>query len=422
MFHSSSTVRIGSLAGLLLVCAAASAPLQADSSQQYDAIFELKIEAGNDKAEASLTIEQSGSLLPEMGMRMHPERYRLISADGDTRSADGRVYWELPEGRSVLRYEVVLTQPRGKGFDGLVTDDWAIFRGDDMFPTTRVEDDVTAVSRSSIRLQLPEGWSAVTPYPGSVEDGWRVEKPDYRFDRPTGWILAGRIGVKRETIADIAITIAAPYGARAQRVSMLALLRWNLPWFVEQAPEAPSHLLIVSGPDPLWRGGLSAPNSLFIHADLALISEDGSSPLMHEVAHVLFPVDAADEEDWIDEGLAEYLSLRVLRESGTISEKRYERSIDHFRKRGERASSLYTANSKGDVTAKAVAMLDDLDQEMRAASDGEVDIMELIRLMMASSEPLTMEHIRELVAKLIGQEPRSLPSDTVARQTSVSGP
>ncbi len=408
---------MSSLVFLLFVGTVASGTLQADSRQQYDAIFQLRLEAGNDKAAGSLTIEQASPLLPEMGLRMQDDRYRLISADGDTRTEDGRLYWELPEGRSELRYEVVLTQPRGKGFDGLVTDDWAIFRGDDMFPTTKVDDAVTARSRSSLRLVLPEGWTAVAPYRGSAEDGWRVDKPDYRFDRPTGWILAGRLGVKRETIADVAITIAAPIGARAQRVSMLALLRWNLPWFVEQAPAVPSHLLIVSGPDPLWRGGLSAPNSLFIHADLALISEDGSSPLMHEVAHVLFPVDAADDEDWIDEGLAEYLSLRALRESGTLSEQRYQGSIRHFRKRGERAGSLYSADSKGDVTARAVAMLDDLDQELLAASDGQADMMELTRLMMASPEPLTMARIRELAAQLIGREPRSLAPDIVARQT-----
>jgi hypothetical protein len=422
MLHFSQTGRLLKLAGLLLIGTVASATLQADSRQQYDAIFELQLEAGNDKAVGSLTIEQSSPLLPEIGLRMEEDRYRLISADGDTRIEDGRLYWELSAGRSELRYEVVLTQARGEGFDGLVTEDWAIFRGDDMFPTTKVDDAVSAESRSSLRLLLPKGWTAVAPYRGSAEDGWRVDKPGYRFDRPTGWILAGRIGVKRETIADVAITIAAPVGARAQRVSMLALLRWNLSWLVEQAPAVPSHLLIVAGPDPLWRGGLSAPNSLFIHADLALISEDGSSPLLHEVAHVLFPVDAADDEDWIDEGLAEYISLRALRESGTLSAQRYQRSIRHFRKRGERASSLYSADSKGDVTARAVAMLDDLDQELRAASDGQADMMELTRLMMASPEPLTMARIRELAAQLIGGgEARSLAPATVAWQASGPG-
>ncbi len=409
MLQSSTARRLAS-ATLLFVAAAA---LQADAEQYYDAIFELRLEAGSDTATGSLTIDQSSRLLPEMALRMRQDQYRLLGADGETSNRDGRLYWEPGKGRSQLRYEVVLTQPRGEAFDGLVTSDWAIFRGDDLFPTTLVDDAVTAKSRSRLRLVLPEGWSAITPYrrdrKGEGKGDWLVDKPDFRFDRPTGWILAGRMGVRRDTIADVDIAIAAPVGARAQRVSMLALLRWNLPWFVEEAPEVPRRLLIVSGPDPLWRGGLSAPNSLFIHSDLALISEDGSSPLLHEVAHVLFPVDAADEEDWIDEGLAEYLSLRVLRETGTLSESRYQRSIRHFRKRGEQAKSLYSDDSKGEITAKAVAMLHDLDEELRAATAGEADMMDLTRLMMASEKPLTMARIRGLAKQLAGREPRSLP-------------
>ncbi len=409
MFQSSIARRFASLT-LLLVTAAA----QAGGDKDYDAIFELQLEAGKDTATGSLTIDQTRLVLPEMALRMKGDQYRLLGADGKTsQREDGRLYWEPTKGRSQLRYEVVLTQPRGKAFDALVTPDWAIFRGDDLFPTTRVDDAITAKSHSRLRLILPEGWSAITPYredrKGKGKGDWLVEKPDFRFDRPTGWILAGRIGVRRETIADVKVAVAAPVGARAQRVSMLALLRWNLPWFVEEAPAVPSRLLIVSGPDPLWRGGLSAPNSLFIHSDLALISEDGSSPLMHEVAHVLFPVDAAQEEDWIDEGLAEYLSLRVLRESGTLSESRYQRSIRHFRKRGEQAKSLYSADSKGEITARAVAMLHDLDEELDTATDGDADMMELTRLMMASQEPLTMARIRALAKQLMGQEPRSLP-------------
>ncbi len=409
MFQFSIARRFASLTLLLVTTAA-----QAGGDKDYDAIFELQLEAGKDTATGSLTIDQTRLVLPEMALRMKGDQYRLLGADGKTsQREDGRLYWEPTKGRSQLRYEVVLTQPRGKAFDALVTPDWAIFRGDDLFPTTRVDDAITAKSNSRLRLILPEGWSAITPYredrKGKGKGDWLVDKPDFRFDRPTGWILAGRIGVRRETIADVKVAVAAPVGARAQRVSMLALLRWNLPWFVAEAPAVPSRLLIVSGPDPLWRGGLSAPNSLFIHSDLALISEDGSSPLMHEVAHVLFPVDAAQEEDWIDEGLAEYLSLRVLRESGTLSESRYQRSIRHFRKRGEQAKSLYSADSKGEITARAVAMLHDLDEELDTATDGDADMMDLTRLMMASKEPLTMARIRALAKQLMGQAPRSLP-------------
>jgi hypothetical protein len=150
----------------------------------------------------------------------------------------------------------------------------------------------------------------------------------------------GRLGIRRETIAGLRLTVAAPLGAGANRVAMLALLNWNLRWLVEQSPLQMRRLLIASGPEPLWRGGLSAPNSLFLRADLPLIGEDGSSTLLHEAAHVLFPVDASDDADWIDEGLAEYLSVRALLESGGLSPARYRASIDGFRRRGQRAPGL----------------------------------------------------------------------------------
>jgi hypothetical protein len=241
-----------------------------------------------------------------------------------------------------------------------------------------------------------------------------VESPELKYSRPTGWILTGRLGIKRETIAGMPITVAAPVGSRAQRVSMLALLRWNLPWFLDQVPTVPERLLIVSGPDPLWRGGLSAKNSLFLHADLPLISNDGSSPLMHEVAHVLFPVNAAPQSDWIDEGLAEYLSLRVLKETGPISSTRYQRSISHFRMRGNRADSLHSTQSKGDVTARAVVLFHDLNDELQQATDGSKDMMDLTRRMMNSDQELNLDRIGAMAEEIIGAKPSSLEHETGA--------
>ena len=42
-------------------------------------------------------------------------------------------------------------------------------------------------------------------------------------------------------------------------------------------------LLIVSAGDPMWRGGLSGPSSMFLHSDRPLISENRTSTLLHEL-------------------------------------------------------------------------------------------------------------------------------------------
>lgn len=396
---------------LLLLLVACSSPGWAGEPPTFHAQFSLEVVAGAERGLGTLTIKQTGQAIKNMRFNMPAARYRLLEADGISRNEGGIVYWEPPLGEGSLRYEVVLKQPRGKGYDGLVTPDWAIFRGDDVFPPARVvfEDDVS--SSSGLTLDLPDGWKGVTPYAHDDVGGWQVHSPGRKFQRPTGWIMAGKLGIKRDNIADIRLMVAAPTGARAQRVSMLALLRWNLPWMSSHTPVSPQRLLIVSGPDPLWRGGLSALNSLYVHADLPLISEDGSSPLLHEIAHVLFPVNAASNEDWIDEGLPEYLSLRALKETGSLSSARYNSAISHFRERGRRVSSLYGSTSRGDVTARAVALFHDLNIELEDASGGKKDMLDLTLLMMEYSEALTLDTIRRLATDLLGAEPQSLKGE-----------
>lgn len=379
----------------------------------YGADFELQL-TGAERAIGTITIDQTTQIARSLRLRMPPERYRFIEADGRVRKEQGAVFWEPPPQGGRLRYEVAVVQRSGSGYDGLVTPDWAIFRGDDVFPTIRIDFVDGAVSRSRLTLRVPEGWDQITPYARDGKGGWRIRNAGRKFHRPTGWILVGDLGIRRDQVAGVHLAVAAPVGARAQRLTMLAMLNWNLAWYLQQTPLRPKRLLVVSGPDPLWRGGRSAPNSLFLHADMPMISEDASSPLLHEFAHVLFPVNAAPQDDWIDEGVAEYLSLRVMRETGTITPARYNGAISHFRERGKTVSSLQTANSRGAVTARAVALLHDLDLELRQATQDRHDVMELVRRMMAHDDALTLEDVRGLAAGLIGRPPRSLSRERSA--------
>ena len=384
--------------------------LPAAEPLNYGAEFTLELGAG-DRAIGTIAIEQSTRIVRSLRLRMPAERYRLIDASGRFSEDGGVVFWEPPPQGGRLRYEVTVNHRSGSGYDGLVTPKWAIFRGDDVFPTIRIDFVDGAVSRSVLTLRVPEGWDQITPYGRDGKGGWKVRSYGRKFHRPTGWILVGDLGIRRDSVAGVQMAVAAPVGAGAQRLSMLAMLNWNLAWYLQQTPLHPKRLLVVSGPDPLWRGGRSAPNSLFLHADLPMISEDGSSPLLHEFAHVLFPVHAAPEEDWIDEGVAEYLSLRVMRETGTITPARYNRAISHMRERGKAVASLQTANSHGAVTARAVALLHDLDLELKQASKGRYDVMELLRRMMAHDDALTLEDVRRMAAELLGAPPRSMSKE-----------
>ena len=111
----------------------------------------------------------------------------------------------------------------------------------------------------------------------------------------------------------------------------------------------------------MWRGGLSGPGSLYMHADRPLISENGTSTLLHELVHVAMGVAGPDHDDWVVEGLAEYYSIKILRTSGTLSNRRLELALDDLKSWGEQVSDLFVRNASGEVTARAATLLAELD-------------------------------------------------------------
>ncbi len=99
-----------------------------------------------------------------------------------------------------------------------------------MFPPAATRTTVDANSVARLELDLPEGWSALTGYlSGDGEFSFPIDNPERRFDRPTGWILAGEIGVRRGLIADTRVAIGSPVGEGVHRMDIMAFLNWTLP-------------------------------------------------------------------------------------------------------------------------------------------------------------------------------------------------
>ncbi|HCP55752.1 MAG TPA: hypothetical protein DIU04_13580, partial [Pseudomonas sp.] len=112
------------------------------------------------------------------------------------------------------------------------------------------------------------------------------------------------------------VTVAAPKDEGMHRMDVLTLLTFIWPEMQSVFPRDPAKLLIVGAGDPMWRGGLSASNSYFMHADRPLVSENGTSSLVHELVHVFSRINDADKSDWISEGLAEYYAIELMRRAG----------------------------------------------------------------------------------------------------------
>jgi hypothetical protein len=341
---------------------------------EYGLAFKLTVEAGQSQARASIAVDQKEPLLLALRFRAPTDRFTDFNGDG-TMARDGVfLTWEPPPQGGKISYAVEIDNRRDSGsFDALVATNWAILKGDDVFPAARTRQIAGAVSKTTLHLRLPDHWSAVTPYPGHL--------------------------------------VAAPVGAGVERLGMLALIRWTLPRVLAEMVDRPSQLTLVSAPDPMWRGGLSAGNSLYVHADRPLLSENATSTLVHEMIHLLMPVPAADDHDWIDEGIAEYLCLRVLSDTGTIARERFDAAIADFRKRGRGVASMRSSTAGGVIKARAVAVFHDLDHELQAASHGEADIFTLMRKMMVTAEPLDLERLRTLARTVAGSASLDALSD-----------
>jgi hypothetical protein len=239
----------------------------------------------------------------------------------------------------------------------------------------------------------------------------RIDNPERRLDLPSGWIVMGELGVRREQIAGMRVAVAGPVGHSIRRLDTLALLHWTLPELARIVPELPPRLTIVSAGDPMWRGGLSAPQSLFLHAARPLISENATSTLLHEIMHMALGLDSADGFDWIVEGLAEYYSLQLLSRSGTISASRYAAAQEHLAAWARNATSLCGDPSTGPRTALAVGVLTRLDAEIARETEGAASLDDLTRNLLARGERLDLAGLTAAATTVVGHKPDALHSE-----------
>jgi hypothetical protein len=382
-------------------------------SHHYGLRYDLTLQPAEDRAEVTLTIDgrAKGNI---WAMRFHidPARHKRFEGDGKIEPVGTYVTWTPPETGGRFSFQVPVNHRRDNGqFDARMTDEWAIFRGDDLFPPARTDQHDEAEADATLHVHLPDKWSFVAPYPaGDDEHVYEIEHADRLFDRPTGWMAAGRLGVRRERIAGVRVVVAGPMDQGVRRMDVLALLNWNLPEARRLVPDMPDRLVVVSAGDPMWRGGLSGPRSLYIHADRPLLSENGTSTLVHELVHVANELKAESNGDWIVEGLAEYYSLKLMWRSGTITDNRYKAIFRSLEKWALDAERLDVERSTGAVTARAVGVMRKLDREIHSKTDRKKSLDDVVRHLMSTQQKVSCDRLRQAVVKVMG-EPADALSD-----------
>jgi hypothetical protein len=372
----------------LLVLFAPSAPAWGQDAPVYDLEVRAVFDPAREAVDVVLRVEQEEPLLTRLTLRFAEDwaaNYSAWEADGELEVGEREVRWSVPGEGGALSYSLGLPHRRrsGTGFDAYMTDDWVLLASQAFCPLPNSSTRRGAVSRTTFLVEAPPGWSFYTPFGSEVEPGrFVIDWADNRLDRPKGWLIGGRgLQVREATIAGLTVVTVTPPGADLTAETILTFMELHLPHLLEVFPEHPERVLVVSAGDPMWHGGLSGVHSLFLHATQGLVQWDGTSTLLHELTHVFTRGRGSQDGDWFVEGVPEYYSLLVQLRAGSITDVEYQEHLDDMRRRSRDVQTIRVANSRRDVTRRAVIALSRLDARIQAETEGRLSLDDVVRRM-----------------------------------------
>ncbi|MNO94698.1 hypothetical protein D3C76_863230 [compost metagenome] len=132
-----------------------------------------------------------------------------------------------------------------------------------------------------------------------------------------------------------------------------------------------------------------------------MVSENGTSSLVHELVHVLSRIKDTDRSDWISEGIAEYYAIELMRRAGGMGDDRYEAIRKQLRQWSGKVDSLRGERASGAVTARAVLLLQELDKEIRLRTDGKHSMDDVTRGLMRLNKASTKDFV-EISENIMG--------------------
>lgn len=373
-------------------------------AKKVDLDYHVKLLPQSDQAEVRLSLSQ-GSAVRSLNFDLGRDGdYSDFKADGQWSVSEHRGLWQPSADKASLTYRVRLTHARKPGiYEARMTPGWALFRGEDLVPTARLDqqDGVELVSR--LVFELPAGWNSVeTAWPRIGPHKFRIDNVSRLFDRPTGWMLAGDLGSRRVRLGETDVTVASPKGQAMRRMDVLTLLTFVWPQVEAAFPRHPAKLLLVGASDPMRRGAFSARDSIYLNSRTPLVSENGSSPLVREVVQAIGRFNDHDTSDWISEGLGEYYAIELLRRAGGITDERYQAIQARLAKDGKNVTSLRGEHVSGATVSRAVVVLQELDREIRVKTHNKRSLDDLAQAVMRANSINTAEFV-QLAENIIGE-------------------
>lgn len=393
---------------LLLLGLLASSPVLA---KKVDLDYRVRLLPQSGQAEVRLTLAD-GSVVRSLDFDLGSEgAYSDFLADGQWQVHEGRGVWRPAPGKTSLSYRVLLEQPRrGTAHETRITPQWALFRGDQLVPAARLDqqDGTELVSRLS--FDLPDGWKSVeTAWPRIGRQKFRIDDVSRLFDRPTGWMLAGNLGSRRARLGETEVSVVAPQGQGMRRMDTLTLLTFVWPQLQAVFPRNPAKLLVVGARDQMWRGTLGGYNSLYLNSGQPLVSERGTSPVLRELVLLFAQINARDDSDWLKESLADYYATELLRRAGGMSDDRYAALQARLHKLGAKVAHLRGAKADSVQVARGVLLLQSLDREIRLHSQDKRSLDDVARALMRLSSVSTAEFV-QISENVLGRQSEVLQS------------
>ncbi|MGC3892437.1 hypothetical protein [Pseudomonas urmiensis] len=393
---------------LLVLGLAACTPAWA---KKVDLDYQVRLLPSTSQAEVRLTLAD-GSAVRSLDFDLGKTgAYSEFHADGQWQQQGERGVWRPAPGETSLSYRVQLDQkPHGGAYESRITPHWAVFRGDQLVPPARLDQQDGTELVARLAFELPAGWKSVeTAWPRIGKQKFRIDNVSRLFDRPTGWMLAGNLGSRRARLGETDVTVAAPQGQGMRRMDTLTLLTFVWPQVQAVFPRNPPKLLLVGARDEMWRGVLTGHNSLFLHSNRPLIGDSGNSPLLRELVQVFAQINDRDGSDWIGESLTDYYANELLRRAGGVSDDRYQAWQARLQKLGSKVTRLRGNQADPGQVARGVQLLQALDREIRLHTQNKRSLDDVARALMRVPSVNTEEFI-QLSESVLGRQSEVLQS------------
>lgn len=344
--------------------------------------YEVKFLPDKKSAEVRINIDRA-NWLKRARFNLTKHSLKNIEGSGEIkRDGDTLIWRPNTKGSAFLSYRIPIVHQRSSGeYDAYITDNWALLRGEDLVPPVSVRRLKNARTEIYVSFDLPKKWTSVNSgwYRAGENHKFRLAERKNVFSRPDGWLIAGILGTRHEQLFKTQVTVSAPRGHDFRQMELMTFLSMVWPHIDNLFVTMPEKIMITGASDPMWRGGLSSPTSLYLHSDRPLVSENGTSTLVHELFHVISGLHGKKNEDWIAEGLAEFYAVELIFRAGGFSSGRRDKIFSDLEQWGREVKSLRQRRSSGVVTARAAVFFNELDREILQKSRGRYRLDHLLQ-------------------------------------------